>query len=86
MELFYDTALTFGWLRTTGEPRLVCCATIAIQTQTHEYVLSSIEIETFTSGPQVDQVRNRLLDFVENEGTQYRMLAACRRDKNKCIG
>jgi serine/threonine protein kinase len=73
-EVEYEIALTFGRLQTRGEARLVCRATIAIQVADDEHVLSSIERETYTSGPQTDQVRQALLAFVGSEETLYRAI------------
>lgn len=70
----YNIALTFWRMRTRGEPRLKLGATIDIQVNNVEYVLASIELETYASGPMVEQVRRELLAFVENEETQYRVI------------
>lgn len=71
----YEVALTIRRKKTMGEARMVCGATIAIQTESNEeYILSTSEFETFTHGPQVERTRQSLLAFVEIEETQHRML------------
>src|SRR5207247_3987439 len=72
--IVYDVALTFRRLQTTGEARLIFGAPIAIQVNNEEHVLASIELESYTSGPKIDQVRRELIAFVESEETQYRAI------------
>jgi hypothetical protein len=73
-DVTYDIALSFCRLQTKAEARVVLSATINIKVGQQEHILSSIDRETYTTGPQVEQVRRDLFAFAQDEETQYRAI------------
>jgi serine/threonine protein kinase len=61
-----------------GEARLVVGASIGIYIHHQEHVITSMELETYITGPQTEQVKRTLSEFVEDEQTQYRFLEKLR--------
>ena len=70
----YDLALSFCRFQTRGEARLILKATISIRVEQEAHILASIDLETYTTGPQVEQMRKDLFAFVQEEETQYRAI------------
>jgi hypothetical protein len=70
----YDLALSFCRFQTRGEARLILKATITIRVEQEEHILASIDLDTYTTGPQVEQMRKGLFAFVQEEETQYRAI------------